>query len=301
MQELFERSLHNPVLTVDDLPFPAIAVYNTGVIEVEGEILLLVRVEGTDGVSRLHVGRSRDGATNWRFDPKPLLAPEDADSPYIEYGCEDPRLTFVEELGAWVIAYAAASAAGAGVALALTEDWRSVKRLGVVLTPSNKNAALFPRRIGGEWVMLHRPDLGSIWLARSPDLHYWGKPELVMRQRGGTWWDGVRIGAGTVPIETPGGWLIIYHGVKEVARIPNYRLGVALLDLENPSKVLARCQHPVLAPQTNYERQGNGINVVFTCGALVRGDEIWLYYGAADTCIGLAKARLRGVLETVGL
>lgn len=303
MRDLFERSPHNPVLSVDDLPFPAIAVYNPGAALVNGETLLLARVEGVDGVSRLHVARSRDGETDWRLEETPLLAPEDPDSPYSEYGCEDPRITFVPELGAWVIVYVAAGGSGPSVALAITKDWQSVERLGIVLPPSNKNAVLFPRRIGGEWVMLHRPDSGGIWTVRSPDLTYWGKPNLVMTQRGGTWWDGMRIGGGAVPIETPKGWLMVYHGVKEVARVPNYRLGVALLDLEKPNRVVARGRYPVLSPQYPYERQGNGLNIVFSCGAVVHGEgdaaELWVYYGSSDTFIGLAKAPLREVLESV--
>lgn len=300
MHDLFERSPHNPVLAVDDLPLPAIGAYNPGVAEVGGEVLMLVRVEGVDGVSRLHVARSADGETNWRLETTPLLAPEDTDSPHTEFGCEDPRITYAPELGAWVIVYVAAGTAGPSIALAVTKDWKRVERLGVVVPPSNKNAALFPRRIGGEWVMLHRPESGTIWTLHSPDLHYWGKPALVMRQRGGTWWDSVRIGGGAVPIETPEGWLMIYHGVKEVARIPTYRLGVALLDLEQPHKVIARGRYPVFAPLEPYERQGNGYNIVFTCGAFVRGSgddaEVWVYYGAADTVIGLAKAPLKDVL-----
>lgn len=297
--DMFQRHANNPVFTIEHLPFPAIAAYNPGVAEVEGDVVLLVRVEGDDGLSALYVARSKNGVDNWQISAKPLISPADIDSPYEEQGCEDPRVTWVEELGRWVIAYAAAGDVGATVALATTTDWQHVERLGIVLGPNNKNAMLFPRRINGKWVLINRPSSGAshIWMVESDDLRYWGNPKLVLRQRGGTWWDGARIGGGAVPIETPDGWLMIYHGVKMVAGIHNYRLGVALLDLNAPTKVIARGDHPVFSPNTMYERIGHGMNVVFTCGAFVRGDEVWMYYGAADTCIGLATAKLSDLLQ----
>ncbi len=266
---LFQRHPRNPLLTPADLPVPALGVYNPGVAEVG------------------------------RVDPRPLLAPEDEESPE-ELGCEAPRVTYVEELEEWVIAYVAVSRSGPAVALATTRDFRSVRRLGTVLPPPNKDAALFPRRIRGRYWMLHRPSSGGaehIWVAESSDLVFWGRPRLVLPERGGTWWDGERVGAGAVPIETEAGWLVLYHGVKVVAGVPNYRLGVALLDRDDPARVISRCAHPVLGPEAPYERVGNGLNVVFTCGALVREGTVWLYYGAADSCVALAHVRLDDLVE----
>ncbi len=297
---LFHRHPRNPLLTPADLPVPALGVYNPGVAEVQGEVLLLLRVEGTDGRSQLYVARSPDGVGGWRVDPRPLLAPEDEESPEEELGCEDPRVTYVEELGEWVIAYVAVSRGGPAVALATTRDFESVRRLGTVLPPPNKDAALFPRRIRGRYWMLHRPSSGGaehIWVAESSDLVFWGRPRLVLPERGGTWWDGERVGAGAVPIETEAGWLILYHGVKVVAGVPNYRLGVALLDRDDPARVIGRGAHPVLGPEAPYERVGNGLNIVFSCGALVREGTVWLYYGAADSCVALAYARLDDLVE----
>ncbi len=303
--DLFQRHENNPILTVNDLPFRAIAVYNPGVAQVGDEVVLLLRVELEDGRSSLYIARSKDGVNNWDISPTPLLSPDDPDSPIAEYeavGCEDPRVTYLEEEGKWLIAYVAVSAAGPAVALAKTSDFQSVEWRMIVLSPPNKDAALFPRRINGRWFLLHRPmawGTEHIWLAESPDLIHWGNPRIVLRERGGTWWDGVRVGAGNVPIETPEGWLIIYHGVKEVAGTPSYRLGLALLDLEDPGKLVARCRYPVFSPNADYERIGNGLNIVFTCGTLVRGDEVWLYYGAADTCVGLAIGKLSDLLDAV--
>lgn len=297
---MFRRHEGNPVLSPKDLAVPALGVFNPGVAEVDGEVVLLLRVEGTDGRSRLHVARSPDGVRGWKVDPTPLVAPEEGGNPEEELGCEDPRITYVGELGEWIIAYVAVSPSGPTVALAGTRDFRSARRLGTVLAPPNKDAALFPRRIGGRWMMLHRPSSGEaehIWIAESPDLVFWGKPRLVLPERGGTWWDGERVGAGAVPIETEAGWLVIYHGVKVVAGVPNYRLGVALLDRDDPGRVVSRCAHPVLSPEAPYERVGNGLNIVFTCGALVREGTVWLYYGAADSCVALAQARLADLVE----
>lgn len=174
--ELFERYEGNPLLTVRDLPVPGLGVYNPGVAEADGEVVLLLRVEGTDGRSRLHVARSPDGAGGWRVDPTPLLSPEDGESPEEELGREDPRVTYVEQLGEWVIAYVAVSRSGPAVALAATRDFRSARRLGTVLAPPNKDAALFPGRIRGRYWMLHRPSSGGaahVWIAESQDLVYW--------------------------------------------------------------------------------------------------------------------------------
>ena len=299
--DLFQRHKNNPIISTLELPIPALAVYNPGVAEFGGEVLLLLRVEVEDGRSQLHVARSKDGVSDWRVESEPLLSPESGDE-YEEFGCEDPRITYIEELGEWVIAYTAVSSAGPAVALARTRDFKTVEKIGVVLPPYNKDAAVFPRRIGGKWMMLHRPvsdGIGHIWIAESPDLVNWGRPRIVLRERGGAWWDGHRVGAGAVPIETEEGWLLIYHGVKMTPWGPIYRLGLALLDLDDPSRVIARRPFPVLSPFDFYERTGNVPNVVFTCGALLRGDEVWLYYGAADTYVCLATAKLADLLEAV--
>lgn len=303
--DLFRRHENNPILTINDLPFPAIGVYNPGVAEVNGKVLLLLRVEKPDGRSCLYVAWSKDGVNDWHVEKEPFLAPGDPEHPHEELGCEDPRLTYIEELDEWVIAYVAASRVGPGVALAQTKDFRRATRIGLVFPPPNKDAALFPRRINGKWMMLHRPVSGSIehvWLAESPDLIHWGHSQIVLQERGGTWWDGAKIGAGPPPIETPEGWLLIYHGVKIIAGAMSYRLGVALLDLDDPTRVVARCQYPVFGPIADYERIGNGFNIVFPCGALVRENnegekEVWLYYGAADTCVALAIARLNDLIS----
>lgn len=300
MYELFRRHEGNPLITFRELPYPANTVFNPGVTEVNGEVLLLLRVEDLEGRSHLTVARSSDGVSNWRIEETPFMAPGDPSCPYEEYGCEDPRLSYLDELGQWVIAYTAYSSLGAGVALATTRDFRGVERLGLVLSPNNKDAAVFPRRIRGKWWMLHRPAAGGqehIWLTESEDLYHWARPLCVLQERGGPWWDGTRVGAGAVPLETEEGWLLIYHGVKQFPAGPTYRLGLALVDLEYPERVLARVPHWVLGPHEPYEMAGEVPNVVFTCGCIVRSEEVHVYYGAADSSICLATARLSDLLD----
>ena len=298
----FIRHGQQPLLTAQDFPFQANGVLNPGVAEVDGEVLLLVRIENRQGISHVRVARSRNGIDHWQIDDTPLLEPDLHDFPFEEWGCEDARVT---QIGAqeWIIAYTAYSRYGPSVALATTTDFHSVTRLGTVLPPSNKDATVFPQRFDGQWLMLHRPVTGGpehIWYTTSENrLAYWGQPGILLPVRGGPWWDGLRIGIGAPPLRTKKGWLLIYHGVKEMAEHPIYRLGLALLDEHNPRKVLARAAEWIFAPETDYEQRGLAANVVYTCGALLRGDDVWMYYGAADTVIALAIAKVDDLLQFV--
>jgi len=299
---LFVRQGHGPLLTPDDLPFHANAVLNPGLAIVGDETVLLLRIEDRQGLSQIRVARSYNGIDGWRIADRPLLEPDLPDFPYEEWGCEDARVTQIGE-SLWIIAYTAYSRYGPAVALATTEDFETVERLGIVLSPSNKDATLFPYPFDGEWVMLHRPVTGGqehIWHATADhDFYHWSRPGVLLPERGGPWWDGLRIGGGAPPILTDEGWLLIYHGVKEMAGHPIYRLGVALLDRDNPRRVLARASEWVFAPETDYEQRGLVPNVVYTCGAVRRGDEVWMYYGAADTVVGLAIAQVSDLLTFV--
>ena len=150
--------------------------------------------------------------------------------------------------------------------------------------------------------MLQRPSLGSIehiWLTESEDLIHWGRPWMIIEERGGPWWDGEKVGAGPPPIETPDGWLIIFHGVKDTSHGPIYRAGLALLDLEDPRKVLKRLPRWVFGPKESYESTGFIPGVIFPTGTVVMGDELYLYYGAADTRIGLATTKIQTLLDAL--
>ncbi len=300
MKEVFLRSEQNPLITAADMPYLANTVFNAGVADLGDEVLLLLRVESCSGRSHLIVARSKDGVTDWRIEDRALLHPAQG-SPHESNGVEDCRITWVEELKSWVLAYTAYSDQGPGVALAKTTDFSSVERIGLVFPPDDKNAALFPRTFDGLFAILHRPSAGggSIWDSFSPDLMFWGKSEMLLPVRSGPWWDGLRVGAGLPPIETEEGWLLIYHGVKAIAGRPLYRIGAVLLDLEEPRRVIARARRWLLNPQEHYERAGDAPNVIFTCGGFVRSGVLWTYYGAADSSICLARARMSDVLSVV--
>jgi len=302
---LFRRSAHNPILTAADVPYPANSVFNPGAARVGDETILLVRVEDMRGISQLHVARSKDGETNWVFDPEPLLRADVDRDPEETWGCEDPRLTWLPEREEWAIAYTAYSRRGPLVSMATTRDFRTVRRLGPVMPPEDKDAAMFPRRFGSRWALIHRPSPlrggAHMWLSYSPDMRHWGDHKLLLEARDGAWWDAGKIGLGPPPLETPEGWLVMYHGVKVTSDGPIYRAGLALLDLEDPGTVLHRTDEWVFGPEADHEIIGDVGRVVFPCGWIHDPvtDKLSLYYGAADTVIGLATAKLWDVIATV--
>jgi predicted GH43/DUF377 family glycosyl hydrolase len=302
---LFVRSAANPILTVADVPYPANSVFNPGAARVGDETVLLVRVEDLRGISQLHVVRSADGLTGWTFDDEPLLRSDVDRYPEEIWGCEDPRLTWLPERKAWAIAYTAYSRRGPLVSLAMTRDFRSVKRLGPVMPPEDKDAALFPRPFDGRWAMIHRPSPlrggAHMWLSWSPDLRHWGDHALLLEARDGAWWDAGKIGLGPPPLETADGWLVMYHGVHATGDGPIYRVGLALLDLADPHIVLRRMDEWVFGPSAPYEIVGDVGKVVFPCGWVhdETTDQLHLYYGAADSSIGVASARFSEVLARV--
>lgn len=297
---LFKRSKTNPIIKPTDLPFSVNGVLNPGVAFVDGEVVLLLRIEDRRGVSRLHVARSTNGVDGWRIEPKALLEPGLPDYPYERWGCEDPRITQIDSR-TWMIAYTAYSPFGPGVALAKTDDFVSVTRLGLVMSPNNKDATLFPEKIDGKWMMLHRPVTGTgehVWYACSDDLQHWALPGVLLTAGGGPWWDGLKVGSGAPPICTDKGWLMIFHGVKQAGGGHFiYRLGLALLDGDNPRNLVARSSEWAFAPEEEYEQRGLVPDVVYTCGALERGDEIWMYYGGADTVVALAIAKTSDLIN----
>lgn len=304
--ELFRRHPANPILTAEQWPYRVNAVLNPAAARLDGQTVLLARVEDRRGISHLTVARSANGVDAWTIDPEPLLAPADGVASE-QWGFEDPRVVWVDELGRFVITCTAYGPAGPAVYLATTEDFTVLERHGVIRQPEDKNAALLPYRIGGKWVLLHRPKTefggarGEILLSRSDDLASWSTPEQVMQPRDGAWWDSVRIGIGPPPLRTEHGWLLVYHGVKSTVAGEIYRAGLALLDLEEPARVLRRLPDWVLAPLALYERSGDVPNVVFPCGLVhdPADDQVHLYYGAADSSICLASAPLQRLVEAV--
>jgi predicted GH43/DUF377 family glycosyl hydrolase len=300
---LFHRHPGNPILSASDFPYPINSVFNPGAALHDGETVLLCRVEDRRGISHLTVARSADGCTDWRVEGKPLIS-DDPTDPTLCWGVEDPRITRVPELGGYAITYTAYGPSGPCVALDLTEDFRTTQPYGVIMPPEDKNASLLSRTVGGMYVLFHRPvsitsHRADVWLSRSADLRSWTASEPVLQARSGPWWDATRIGMGPPPLETPHGWLAVYHGVKQMVSTAVYRVGLMLLDLENPSRAIRRTPAWILSPEAEYERVGDVPNVIFPTGLVhdPQTDELRLYYGAADLTIGLATGRLSEVLD----
>ncbi len=298
--ELLTRHPDNPIITAADLPYSANSVFNPGATMRDGETILLMRVEDRRGLSHLTVARSSDGVAGWRIDTVPTFVGEPDSHPEEIWGIEDPRVTFVEEEQRWIVAYTAYSRGGPLVSLAATEDFETFERLGAILSPENKDAALFPVRFDGRWALVHRPVSdgfgANMWISFSPDLKHWGDHRLLLEARAGGWWDAGKIGLSPPPLKTDQGWLILYHSVRPTASGSIYRLGLALLDLEDPRRVLKRSSEWLFSPSETYERVGDVGNVVFPCGWTLVDDEIRVYYGAADMSIALATGRLSELL-----
>lgn len=301
--ELFRRHKLNPILTAADWPYPINSVFNAGATLLpDGTTLLLCRVEDRRGLSHLCVARSANGIDAWQIDSLPTLLPDPEKYPEELWGIEDPRITFVPELKKYAVVYTAYTRGGPGVALALTEDFSHFERYGMIMSPEDKDAALLPHRIGDYWALIHRPVSylgGHMWISYSPDLRHWGSHKLMLEARRGGWWDANKIGLSAPPIETPQGWLVIYHGVKQTASGSLYRLGLALFDLHELEHCLARGSEWIFGPEEPYEQHGDVGYVVFPCGYTLApdGDTIHLYYGAADTSIALATGSVRAMLE----
>jgi len=214
------------------------------------------------------------------------------------FGIEDCRVATMKE--EFCLSFTEVSEFGVGVGLIRTKDWRTFSREGMIFPPHNKDCAIFDEMINGKYFALHRPsspELGGnyIWLAQSPDLIHWGKHKCIATVRAGMW-DSARVGAGAAPIRTEKGWLEIYHGANKDRR---YSLGALLLDINDPSKVLARSIEPIMEPLQSYEEAGFFGNVIFTNGHYVDGDKITIYYGASDEVICGAEFSINQILETL--
>jgi predicted GH43/DUF377 family glycosyl hydrolase len=303
--ELFVRYLRNPILTAEDWPYKTNSVFNPAAVVIDGITLLLVRVEDHRGFSHLTVARSKNGIDNWEIDSQPTFFPDPLHYPEEIYGLEDPRITYLDELGKWAITYTAFSDSGPLPSLALTEDFREFDRIGPILPPDNKDAAIFPVKFKGKWAMLHRPAptihslKANIWISFSSDMKSWSDHQVLLYAREGGWWDAYKIGLSPQPIYTPEGWLIMYHGVRQTSPKRVYRLGLALLDLEDPTIVLRRSEGWVFGPREMYERSGDVNDVVFPCGWVVYKDELRVYYGGADTSVSLATAKMKDIMDYI--
>ncbi|AAM23369.1 putative GH43/DUF377 family glycosyl hydrolase [Caldanaerobacter subterraneus subsp. tengcongensis MB4] len=296
-----ERLRDKPILSpIEEHEWERAAVFNAAAIYEDGKVHLFYRAsnnkfvlniekpqEENKFVSSIGYAVSEDGINFQRFD-KPILVGE---TPQEAWGVEDPRITKLE--GKYYMLYT-----GFGgrdwldfrICMVWSEDLKSWEGHRIVLDEPNKDAALLSEKINGKYVLFHRR-MPDIWIAYSEDLVNWHDHKIIMSPRKG-WWDSKKIGIAGPPLKMEDGWLLIYHGVDENNV---YRLGAALLDLKDPSKVIARQEEPILEPELPWEKEGLVPNVVFSCGAVEIDGVFYVYYGAADTCIGVAAVEKQKV------
>lgn len=299
---LFKRYKGNPILTTENWSYAVNAVFNPAAVRINSQTLLLVRAEDMRGFSHLTVARSTNGLTNWEIDEAPTFEANQS-SREEKWGVEDARIVWLEEQKQFAITYVSFSEGGPVVSLAVTKNFKTFARLGALLPPEDKDACLMPRRFKGRFALIHRPIVrgeAHMWIAFSPDLKHWGDHRPLIMTRS-AYWDCHRVGLGCQPVETERGWLIFYHGVRITTAGAIYRVGLALLDLDEPWKVLRRSDEWVLGPQTTYERVGDVGDVVFPSGAIVHKEtnKLRLYYGAADCSVAVAMADMDEIMDYV--
>ncbi len=296
-RDILHRWEGNPVITTDDLSFPCASIFDAGAVIVGGETLLLLTIQSLEGFYSIYPARSSNGE-KFIVDDTPILAPltEGPDAIYEKLGVLDPRITPYN--GEYYISYDAYSQYGYRLGLAKTKDFETIERIGINSEPDTKSGVIFPAKFNDRYARLERPwEGGSIWLSYSPDLIYWGASEIVMKPRSG-YWDCDRLGISTTPIPTEAGWLLIYYGVKQTSGGPLFRMGAAILDKDDPARVLGRTNVPILSPREKYERIGDLPNLVYACGATVSADRtITVYYGASDSCIAMGKTTIDELIQ----
>jgi beta-1,4-mannooligosaccharide/beta-1,4-mannosyl-N-acetylglucosamine phosphorylase len=291
----------NPVISRN--PANGVArIFNSAVAPYEGGFVAVLRGEQVDGVPHIYLGRSADGI-HWDIDSKKIAFVNESGEPFMPHYAYDPRLVKVEEdyYILWCTDFF-----GASIGMAKTKDFGTFTRLENPFIPFNRNAVLFPRKIGGMYKLLSRPSdsghtpFGDIFISESPDMVYWGRHRHVMG-RGSAWWESVKIGGGAAPIETSEGWLMFYHGVAGTCNGFVYSIGGAILDINEPSRVKYRCRNFLLTPEEPYEERGFVPNVCFPCATLQDAEtgRIAIYYGAADTYVGLAFTTVNEIVSYI--
>jgi predicted GH43/DUF377 family glycosyl hydrolase len=245
-------------------------------------------------ISHIRLARSKDGI-HFTIEDKPFIYPVDESE---KYGCEDVRITKID--GKYYINFTVVSEDSWSTKLVETEDFTKIERKGIIFHPENKDVAIFPEKINGKYLALHRPNnsgfgKASIWYSESPDLLHWGNHKCIVRPRDMKW-ESSKIGGGTPPIKTSNGWLTIYHGKGDNSL---YSLFVLLLDLNDPSKIIRRAEKPLLIPTEPFETEGFFGNVVFSNGLVEKDGQIYLYYGAADESVGLAITTIESLLKSL--
>ncbi|WP_026195333.1 glycoside hydrolase family 130 protein [Mariprofundus ferrooxydans] len=297
-QEVVWRYSRNPIIPRN--PFPgANSTFNSAAVPFNGKFAGVFRCDSTAREMQIHAGFSDDGI-HWQINPERIrFIHEDAEVNGWEYGY-DPRVVWIEDRYyiTWCNGYH-----GPTIGVAWTTDFKEFHQLENAFLIFNRNGVLFPRRINGKFMMLSRPSdnghtpFGDIFLSQSPDMEHWGCHRHVMGCTGG--WQSTKIGAGPIPIETSEGWLLFYHGVLTSCNGFVYSFGAALLDLDEPWKVIHRSKNFLIAPWEQYECVGDVPNVTFPCAALTdaASGRIAIYYGCADTVTGLCFTTAQAVID----
>ena len=295
------RYNENPIIGRN--PAPGVArIFNSAVISYEDGFIGVFRGEQTNGVPYIYLGKS-DDAIHWNFEENKIAFKDEDGNDFMPIYAYDPRLVKVEDT--YYIMWCQ-DFYGAAIGMAKTQDFKTFTRIENPFLPFNRNAVLFPRKIDGKFKLLSRPSdsghtpFGDIFISESKDLEYWGKHRHVMG-RGSEWWESVKIGGGAAPIETSEGWLLFYHGVSGTCNGLVYSIGGAILDIDEPSKVKYRCETFLLTPEEWYEERGFVPNVTFPCATIHDAEtgRIAVYYGAADSYVGLAFTTVDEVVDYI--
>lgn len=295
------RYSENPIIGRN--PVKGVArIFNSAVIPYEGAYVGVFRGEQTNAIPSIYFGRSRDGI-HWEFEEEKIHFVDENGEEFMPLYAYDPRLVKVEDT--YYIIWCQ-DFYGAAIGMAKTKDFKTFTRIENPFLPFNRNAVLFPRKVNGKYLMLSRPSdsghtpFGDIFLSESPDMQYWGRHRHVM-SRGSNWWENLKIGGGAAPIETTEGWLMFYHGVSGTCSGYVYSIGGAILDIDNPSVVKYRCENFLLTPEEWYEERGFVPNVTFPCATIQDAEtgRIAIYYGAADSYVGVAFTRAEEVVSYI--
>jgi predicted GH43/DUF377 family glycosyl hydrolase len=297
---IISRYPYNPILTRDDVPYPVATVHNAAVVKHQDKYVMIFRSHTMNGRSILGKAVSDDGY-KFEVNKKPFMVPavQGIFKEYETFGVEDPRIVFLD--GEFLITYSAYSRHGVRIGLAKTKDFESVERYSLITESDYRNVVIFPEKFSGLYARLDRPHSEispwSVWISYSPDLKYWGESKMIMRPVP-YHWDEMKIGPGAPPIRTPRGWLNIYHGVFPTMDGCVYRLGAAIHDLNDPSKIIAVGDDWILQPEEEYEVTGYVHNVVFCCGAVPEEDgSVKIYWGGADKVMCMGTARLEALVD----
>lgn len=297
---MVKRYGQNPILTRQDIPYPVSTVHNAGMVKHDGRYVMLFRSHLLNGRCVIGLAESEDGYS-FTVRPKPFLVPatQGVFAEYEEFGVEDLRICAMDDQ--YLLTYSAYSRHGVRIALAQTRDFKSVERIALISQPDMRNVVIFPQKFNGRYARLDRPhseiSSWSIYISYSPDLVHWGDSKAVMKPV--TYhWDELKIGPGATPFRTDQGWLHIYHGVYRTMSGTVYRLGVALHDLEDPSRIIGISDDWILEPEDPWETAGYVPNVVFTCGAVPEEDgTVKIYWGGADSVMCAGSARITDLVE----